>query len=175
MSGLGIISGRLPPEFEGYSGEGAMQALPDQGAFFITGYAGNCAGLECAVEFENTGTHYIWIRGLTQGDSDNLFYMGLNDEEVDTASRIGNYQTQNQWEWINGSAVQNPEIRSFDVGILGIQKVSLWFGRDGAIADKIFLTTNPDYIPPGPGPEQTVGINDFPADDIIVRRIAYIK
>jgi pectinesterase len=148
----------LTTEFEGYSGEGAMQALPDQGAFFILGYAENCARLDYAVEFDTTGTHYIWIRGLTQGGSDNLFHMGLNDEEVYTASRIGNYQTQNQWEWINGSAVQNPEIRSFDVGILGIQKVSLWFGRDGAIADKILLTTNPDYIPQGMGPEQTVGI-----------------
>ena len=159
---MGDHTWTLTSEFEGYSGEGAMQALPDEGTFFITGYAENCARLDYSVEFNNTGTYYIWIRGLTQGGSDNLFHMGLNDEEVYTASRIGNYQTQNQWEWINGSAVQNPEIRSFDVGILGIQKVSLWFGRDGALADKILLTTNPDYIPRGSGPEQTVGIKDFP-------------
>ncbi|MBN1780557.1 T9SS type A sorting domain-containing protein [bacterium] len=150
----------LITDIGGYSGEGAMQALPDEGAFFLNGYAEKCARLDYAVEFRKTGTHYIWIRGLTKGGSDNLFHMGLNGEEIYTASRIGSYQTKNEWEWINASAAQNPEVRSFEVNLIGTQQVSLWFGRDGAVADKIVLTTNPDYVPTGTGPEFTVGISD---------------
>ncbi|MBN2105589.1 T9SS type A sorting domain-containing protein [bacterium] len=148
----------LITDIAGYSGEGAMQALPDQGTFYIDGYAEKSARLDYAVDFKITGTHYIWIRGLTKGGRDNLFHIGLNGEEIFSASRIGSYQTQNQWEWINGSVVQNPEIRTFEVGLIGIQQVNLWFGRDGAIADKIVLTTNPEYQPSGMGPDMTVQV-----------------
>lgn len=143
----------------GYSGNGAMQALPDQGAFFNTaGYSENSARLDYAVDFQQTGNHYLWIRGYTQGGPDNIFHVGLNGREVETASLIGYFTEQDQWEWINGSARQTPEIRYFDVSLKGVQRVSLWFGRDGAIADKIVLTTNPDYVPTGLGPDMTAGI-----------------
>ena len=143
----------------GYSGTGAMQALPDQGAFFTSaGYSEKSARLDYAVDFQNTGIHYIWIRGYTRGGPDNIFHVGLNGEEVETASTIGYFTVQNEWEWINGRAAQTPDVRYIDVSLIGIQRVSLWFGRDGAIADKIVLTTNPDYVPTGLGPDMTVGV-----------------
>jgi hypothetical protein len=63
-----------------------------------------------------------------------------------------------QWEWIHRLASINGEPRTFEVKALGIQRLSLWYAKDGAIADKIILTTNPDYVPTGYGPDVTVGV-----------------
>ena len=139
----------------GYSGDGAMQLLPDNGTFQNYLYGQRCSRLDYTVNFIKAGTHYIWIRGYSKDGNDNVFHIGLNMQEDRSSSRIGNFQGTGEWEWLNGSATVNVEVRTFEVQALGVQTVSLWYGRDGAIADKIVLTTNPNYVPTGLGPETT--------------------
>lgn len=143
-----------------YSGIGAMQVLPDNGYFAYTGYLTKCSRLDFAVDFIKTGKHYIWIRAYSNNSQDNVFHAGLNLVEEKTVSRIGNFDNIGQWEWIHRAASVSGEPRTFEVKALGVQRVSLWYGKDGAIADKIVLTTNPNYVPTGYGPDETVGLEN---------------
>lgn len=154
----------------GYSGTGAMQILPDDGDFCNSFYSDRCSVLNYAVNFIKTGTHYIWIRAYSKDGNDNVFHVGINGIEDRAGARIGNFAGTGQWEWLNGAATSAQEIRTFEVEAVGIQQVNLWYGRDGAIADKIVLTTNPDYVPTGMGPEwtktaiETTGKTHVPVD-----------
>jgi pectinesterase len=141
-----------------YSAQGAMQTLPDNGYFVYTNYLTKCSRLDFSVDFVKAGTHYIWIRAYSNNSGDNAFHVGLNLEENKNATRIGNFDNTGQWEWIHRLASINGEPRTFEVKALGIQRLSLWYAKDGAIADKIILTTNPDYVPTGYGPDVTVGV-----------------
>ena len=147
-----------------YSGKGAMQLLPDNGKFYFTNYFLQCSRLDYAVDFIKTGTHYIWIRAYAPSTSSNSFHMGINFIEEKNASRIGDFEGTEQWEWINAHPIDPTLVRSFEVEAIGTQGVSLWFAEDGVIADKIVLTTDPQYKPTGLGPDVTVGIEDMLKD-----------
>jgi pectinesterase len=143
-----------------YSGSGAMQLLPDNGTVYNTTYFERCSRLDYAVDFIKTGTHYIWIRAYAPSTSSNTFHMGINFIEEKNASRIGDFKGTEQWEWINAHPNDSTWIRSFEVEAIGTQGVSLWFAEDGVIADKIVLTTDPNYVPTGYGPDVTVGLEN---------------
>jgi len=143
-----------------YSGNGAMQALPDQGSFYNTRYFERSSRLDYAVDFIKTGTHYIWIRAWAPSTASNSFHIGINFIEEKNAARIGDFKGTEQWEWINGHANDSTQVRSFEVEAIGTQGVSLWFAEDGAIADKIVITTDPNFVPSGYGPGVTVGVEE---------------
>lgn len=149
-----------------YSGNGAMQLLPDNGAFYNSSYFERCSRLDYAVDFVKTGTHFIWIRAYAPSTSSNSFHMGINFIEEKNASRIGDFKGSEQWEWIHAHQNDTTLVRSFEVEAIGIQGVSLWFAEDGVIADKIVITTDPDYVPTGYGPDVTVGLKSAP-DELV--------
>jgi len=142
-----------------YSGTGAMQALPDIGTLNNSRYFERSSRLDYAVDFVKTGTHYIWIRAYAPSTSSNILHMGINFIEERNASRIGFKNGTGQWEWIHKHSTVSGMIRSFEVEGLGTQPLSLWFGADGVIADKIVITSDPDFVPTGLGPDLTIVIN----------------
>ncbi|MEJ2546075.1 MAG: FlgD immunoglobulin-like domain containing protein, partial [Calditrichaceae bacterium] len=143
-----------------YSGTGAMQALPDNGTFYYTNYFSYASRLDFAINFIKTGTHYIWIRAYAPSTASNTFHMGINFIEDKSAARIGDFKETGRWEWINAFVNDSTILSNLEVEAIGTQGVSLWFARDGVIADKIVLTTDPDFIPTGYGPDVTVGIKN---------------
>jgi hypothetical protein len=131
----------------GYSGSGTVRALPEDGVNQRTGYAANSPRLDFPVEFNRSGTHYLWLRGAGPGGGSNSVHLGINGQEIATAAGVG-VGTQAGYVWSSGShTVQIPSA--------GVHTVNLWMRESGTIADKIVLTSDPGFVPTGIGPSQS--------------------
>ena len=65
----------MPVTNSGYSGSGALQILPNDGA--NPAIAGAGPRLDYQVQFTKTGTHYIWIRALSNSLAFRLLVRGI--------------------------------------------------------------------------------------------------
>lgn len=137
----------------GFSGESAMQALPDAGK-----NAGSSIAISPRIDFQvdcvQTGTLYFFIHGTAPygGSSDSVF-MGLDEVIVTrtadpSSSKVidgFNYDLTYKWGNRNQIEVLTP----------GLHVVTVWMREDGFVANKIILSTNPAYVPAGFGPDDT--------------------
>ncbi len=156
---IGYHTWELVTDPAGYSGDGAMQVLPDSGYSTNFKYPERCSHLDYAVKFLQSGTHYVWVRAYSQNDNDDVFHVGLNGEESRDAYRMDDFESQNQWQWLSKWARMDAR-RVLNVKALGVQVFNLYFGKDGCIADKIIITSDSDYVPEGLGPDVTVDVSD---------------
>ena len=137
----------------GFSGTGAMQALPNTGVNNNVGYVTASPRLDFKVNFVKTGMHYVWVRGhaLASGENDS-WHAGLDGQAVDTADR-GALDAASDWQWHNNDMDGGKVTLNIDAA--GVHTVNIWMREDGAIIDKIVLTTNPDYVPTDDGPAES--------------------
>ena len=148
---------QLNTDISGYSGSGAMQALPDMGLEEDIDY-GDSPSMDYQVYFARPGTYYVWIRGWGIDDGASA-HLDLDHRELFTAEEIE--FEPNQWDW--GS--RNGDKRTFlKVQTPGLHTVSLCMRHDGMTVDKILLTPRQDFVPQGIGRDATVdgGIFHFP-------------
>jgi len=155
----------------GASGSGAMQALPNDNIrhrdpYGDNGYLALSPHLDFKVSFVKTGTHYVWIRGHANGwGGDDDCHAGLN--YLPTSNGEGeqiNFNATTVWGWFNFSKkIAGPA--TLWVPSTGVHTINLWMCDDGAIIDKIVLTTNPAYRPSGEGPEESARANYLFVDD----------
>ncbi len=143
----------------GYSADGYMQALPnaDPGRNVNIDIS-NSPRLDFKVLFTQTGTHYVWVRGLadsapgpSQNDSVNV---GLDGQLPATSDRVTGFPQDAGYVWSNTTADSAPP--AFEVSAAGEHTINVWMREDGFIIDKVLITTNPDYTPADLGP------NDVP-------------
>ena len=136
----------------GYSGDGAMWAKDDDGDSYNcpTCYS-KSPRLDFHVNFVQTGTHYVWVRGYAD-DSDSNCHAGLHKKPTPTADKI-KFDTFGQYVWSN-ETIDGPNA-TFDVNVPGVNTVNIRMYDDGFRIDKIVLTTNPDYTPDGNGPAES--------------------
>ncbi|HIL70542.1 MAG TPA: CHRD domain-containing protein [Verrucomicrobia bacterium] len=165
----------------GFSGDGAMYALPDAGdnRTDIQDVLDNSPRLDFQIEFLQAGTHYIWFRG-SDGGGDSL-HVGLNGELPDTGVRIdvgccGDRAVGGvSWTWINtlNAEVDGDARARIEVTEPGIHTVNVWMRENGQIVDKLLLTTNPDFVPTDAGPaESPRGDAPPPSESIVIVEIA---
>ncbi len=149
---------------DGYSGDGAMRALPDSGTRIDTGYVASSPRLDFRVTFQTTGTWYIWVRGysFTPNDDDSC-HAGLNGQAVPTCDRIGDIE-QDQWVWENST--RDGPVATMDIPDPGDHTINLWMREDGFVIDRIVMTTNPNYTPDGTSPQIRHPIVLFDPDDL---------
>ena len=72
----------------GYSGDGAMQALPD-GTTPAAPPGADAPRLDFNIDFVKTGTHYVWIRGYAPNDNGDSCHLGLDGTKFHDG-RFGN-------------------------------------------------------------------------------------
>lgn len=135
----------------GFSGTGAVRATPNTGVVVNTGYVANSPRLDFRVNFNKTGTHYVWVRGRAPSAGDRTLHVGLDGAAVPTADRISGLPSA--YGWTNGTL--DGAVATIDVTTPGVHTVNVWMREDGAVVDKLLLTTNPDYTPAGPGPAES--------------------
>jgi regulation of enolase protein 1 (concanavalin A-like superfamily) len=142
----------------GFSGSGAMQALPNAG-LNVQNDITISPHMDFNVKFTKTGTHYIWVRGV--GDSggasaDDSVHVGLDGVLFDTSRRISGFTSGAGYVWTSSRVDATVDIgpARFDVAA-GEHVINVWMREDGLIVDKILLTTNPNYIPTGVGPAES--------------------
>ena len=57
------------------------------------------------------------------------------------------------WSWSN--ATMDGPVASFNVSSTGMHTVNVWMREDGFRFDKLVITTDPVYVPPGQGPAES--------------------
>jgi len=143
-----------PPD--GFSGGGAMQSMPDTplggGPGFDTGYGENAPRLDYEINFEKTGTHYVWILAYGMDGNSDSCHAGMDGEETPLSNRMSGWSGNYSWD---NDRYERDEPSQIDVTTPGLHVLNIYQREDGLTVDKIVLTTNPDYTPTGTGPEES--------------------
>ncbi|MCX8156681.1 MAG: hypothetical protein N3J91_09580 [Verrucomicrobiae bacterium] len=143
----------------GYSGRGAMRAMPNTEGNRPSG--NEATSLDFFVQFPGPGRYYVWVRGGAEGGADNSIHVGLNNVVPSSAQNVqqGYDLGMSGWHW--GSISDTTGGRVYlDVPSAGVHRVQVYMREDGFYCDKIVLTTDLNYSPAnvnaGLGPEPTV-------------------
>ncbi|MBL7185238.1 MAG: discoidin domain-containing protein [Phycisphaerae bacterium] len=135
----------------GFSGTGAMAALPNSSSGAGADYVHNGCRLDFEINFTQTGTHYLWVRGSADSGNDDTCHAGLDGEAAPLANQMS---VPGSWGWRN-SRYQMPERTQIDITTPGLHVLNIWYREDGVRVDKLVLTTNPDYAPTDLGPPES--------------------
>ncbi len=96
-----------------------------------------------------TGRHDLWVRSSwTAADWNNPFHGGLNGAGPTSVRQIksGLGHTFFFSDTMFGLGIP-PEVAYLDVPSSGVHSVHLWMMDDGALVDRVVLTTNASYDP----------------------------
>ena len=92
----------------GFSGTGAMVALPNNGASIKTNYAATSPRMDFNVQFATAGTTYIWIRGVGANGGDDSVHVGLDGQEIATSAGISRATGDQLWLDAAASSSMSP-------------------------------------------------------------------
>jgi hypothetical protein len=133
------------------SGAQAMEARPDTGARITANNTSTSPFLRFNVNFQKTGTHYVWLRGLCTGN-DNSAHVGIGGTAVSSGANV-TFPVSGSWAWsgknLNGQRV------SINVTSTGVKTVEVYMREDGFALDRVLITTSSSYTPSGTGPAQS--------------------
>ncbi|HKB05858.1 MAG TPA: PQQ-dependent sugar dehydrogenase [Gemmataceae bacterium] len=135
----------------GFAGTGVEVAAPNTGTAFATGFVARSPRLDYRVYFETAGTHYVWVRGRAGTTADNSLHVGLDGSAVATSDRITGLKPAYRW---TQTTIGGP-VATVNVSSPGIHTVNVWMAKDGAVIDRLLLTTSPDFVPTGLGPAES--------------------
>lgn len=133
----------------------AMQVLPDDGTSNTATFTSTAPRLDFALNFANTGTHYLWVRGASVDSQSDSVHAGLNGSAVATADNIGWFNTSFDWSNLDFDS----ERITLSIPSTGQHTVNFWAREDGFILDRFLLTTDADYVPTGLGPDASPSVD----------------
>lgn len=111
----------------------------------------NGARLDYEVEFSQTGTYYVWIRGRGPSGNDDSVHVGLDGSPA-TYGGLGLSPDRGGWDWTN--EVDGNRV-TVSVGSTGTHTLSLWMREDGTEVDKLVVTRDASYTPSDEGPPES--------------------
>jgi hypothetical protein len=136
----------------------ALQAEPNVNTNNDTGYVSTSPRLDYPINFIQTGTHYVWVRGRGASSSDDSVHVGLNGVALSSADRIESRGWLPAWSWT--SDTRDGLAATITVDSPGIHTLNVWMREDGFELDKLVLTTSNSYSPTDDGPpESSLGID----------------
>lgn len=127
----------------GYSGSGFLMPATSTGRYYVTSYVGVAPELQFKVDFQTTGTYYVWLRG-----AGSAAHVGVDGAAVATASGIAGFTTG--WTWSNSRL--DGGRATITVSSPGVHTVNVWMWSDALWLDKILLANSSGYVPSGTGP-----------------------
>ncbi len=137
----------------GFVADGAMQVPPAAGVAFPTDYATDSARLDYAINFTQTGTHYVWVRGFAANGGRDTLHVGLDGVAVSTGEQL-RVPATGDWTWSNRQFNTGQRIR-VTIDEPGLHTLNLWMRESGFIADRILITPEAAVSPAGEGPTET--------------------
>ncbi|MBI3242931.1 MAG: DUF11 domain-containing protein, partial [Chloroflexi bacterium] len=148
------IAWQATTSYGGYQGTGAMQALPNTGV--NTALATNGPALNYKINFQTTGTYYVYVRGLSPGVDDDSIHIGLDGVGVTTSAGFGlNGFNNTSFRWFSK---YNGLSTTVNVTTPGTHTLNLWMREDGIVADRIWVTTTANAVAEAstiPGPAES--------------------
>jgi len=127
---------KLDTSRKGYGGTGAMKALPDRRAQHDGDFAARSPRMDYVIEFAKKGRHWIWVRGFGSNPNTDSIHVGLDLEPADWGRNV-----QTAW----GKYVWMRHPRPVEIREPGVRTLSVWMREDGALLDRILLTTVPSF------------------------------
>ncbi|HDQ46231.1 MAG TPA: T9SS type A sorting domain-containing protein [bacterium] len=157
-------------EPEGYSGTGAMQAVPagEEKHKSIEDAQVNAPYMEYPIHFVKAEPVYVWLRASHKDGYDDSAWFGLDGEIEGTAPiqfHIDEQPFVDTWFWISRLMNANSDRAILEVPSAGLYVFQLYMREPSFKVDKILLTTDEFYVPDdeleeGP-PETLAGGGDF--------------
>ena len=92
--------------------------------------------MDYVIRFARKGRHWIWIRGFGANPNADSLHFGLDLEPADWGL---NAQTA------RGKYVWMKHPRPFNVDKAGVHTLSVWMREDGAMLDRILVTSSPNF------------------------------
>ena len=109
--------------------------------------------LDYKVDFETTGTYYIWVRTQSPSNDDDSVHAGLDG----TLASGGKYGVAggggSSWGW--SSSVTKSKRVEIDITSPGVHTVNVWMREDGTPFDKVIVTDEKSYTPSGKNADGT--------------------
>ena len=160
----------------GFSGRGAVEAIPDVGTNLGPDpIRAGAPVLNYFMNFTRTGRHNVWIRAMADsvvpgsdppvGNSVNdSCHIGVDDEVQPNAVAFTGWQEGAGFTWSRErEGVSDPNLKgSVDITTTGSHAISLYMQEDGLIVDKIIITDDLDYVPDGLGPPESPHVPCLP-------------
>ena len=136
----------------GLSGSG-MAALPDNGNIFnaAVDYTANSPRLDFQVQIASPGTWYVHVRGAGPDSGGDSCHIGLNGLPSSSADRVS-LDTE-ALAWTNQDL--GGQRLTLTIPTAGTHTITLWMREDGAVVDKLVLTTDVNFSPSGTGPTES--------------------
>ncbi|MFA5856930.1 MAG: DNRLRE domain-containing protein [Candidatus Pacearchaeota archaeon] len=148
----GAKSWNFTNTYSGYSGTGALQALPNTGTNNNAGYTTTSPEVQFKADFATSGTYYVWVRGYAISGNDDSIHAGINNTAYTSADRIANFAA-GTYSWHRDTL--DPQVATLYIGAGKNQTINFWMREDGFVIDKILLTTDNLYTPTGVGPTES--------------------
>ncbi|MGI9294632.1 MAG: chitobiase/beta-hexosaminidase C-terminal domain-containing protein, partial [Pseudomonadales bacterium] len=145
QSGHDWIAQTNPPA--GFAGSGVRKSTPNNGAKGTTNYAALSPRLDYEVEFNRTGTHYIWVRGASPNWGADSLHIGLDGQQVASAAAIV-VPAFSGYAWGGG-------LQTINVTSTGVHTINVWVREDGVNVDKLVLASDSGFTPTGTGPAES--------------------
>ena len=143
----------LVKEPAGFSGDGAMEAKPNDDANLdAEDFPDISPRLDYKIKFAKAGKYRVWVRGYGKTDSDNSVHVGLDGKAVATSTRLGDWPTE-EWAWQNETKDNTNAL--IEIKEAGVRTLNLLMREDGFVADKILLTRDEKYVPRDKGPAES--------------------
>lgn len=134
----------------GASGGAYLRALPNSGVTKNTGYVTGSPEVVFRVNFTNTGTYYVWLRGSAASGTDDSCHAGRDGIGPSTADRISGFTSS--WVW-KRTTLDASAPATLTISTPGIHTIHLWMREDGLRADKLLLRKSSSATAPsGTGP-----------------------
>ena len=135
----------------GFSGNTAVRAS-GTGSIISTGYSTTSPQMDYLVNFTQTGTYYVWLRGYADATTNNSVHVGLDGVEVASGQNIVFTTPASVYQWVGG-----PGVASIEVTASGIHTFNVWMRERNFIIDKIVLTPDANFgSPSGQGPIESI-------------------
>lgn len=139
-TGRGAHTWQFTNDLPTFSGTGFMRSLPDIGSNIGVNITTTSPQLDYPIQFEQSGTHIVWVRGYAISGNDDSAHVGLNGA-VNTAVSFNG--VSNVWLWTNGA--QSGGTASFNVPSAATHNFSVWMREDGFRIDRIALVTDVNF------------------------------
>jgi len=111
-----------------------VQSLPDIGSNITTSISSTSPQLDYPIQFNASGTYFVWVRGYGTGGNDDSAHVGLNGAVGPGITLNG---VSNVWVWTNGA--QGGGTASISAPSAATHNFSVWMREDGFRIDRIAL------------------------------------
>ncbi|MGI9280292.1 MAG: retention module-containing protein, partial [Endozoicomonas sp.] len=142
-------------ENKGGASGGEVITTADGSGAYQGSTEGNSAEVNYEVQVDTPGTYYVWIKGYAADGNADSVHLGLDGQYLNSSDAITSFGSDGNWS----TGTMDSATASIEITEAGRHQINLWVREDGFQADKIILTTDPDFVPNGNGPDESSYLN----------------